>query len=90
MRRYLPVFFGGAGLPPDVFERWHAWSRQYESLWVGVAERAMADGTLEPDDPVIAARLLLGMCVWVSRWYRPGDSYDADDIAEAVIRLQTR
>lgn len=27
MRGYMPVFFGGAGLPADVFERWHSWSR---------------------------------------------------------------
>ena len=90
MRRYMPVFFGGAGLPPDVFERWHAWSRRFEGLWVDVVRRAMADGTLAEDDPVITARLMLGMCVWVSRWYRPSDSYDANDIAEAVIRLQAR
>lgn len=90
MRRYLPVFFGGAGLPPDVFERWHSWSRQFEGLWVGVVKRAMDDGTLHADDPVITARLLLGMCVWVSRWYRPGDPYTTEAIADAVIRLQAR
>lgn len=88
MRRYLPVFFGGAGLPPDVFDRWHAWSRQFEGLWVGVVKRAMDDDTLHKDDPVIVARLLLGMCVWVSRWYRPGDAYSTEQIAEAAIRLQ--
>ena len=25
MRGYMPVFFGGAGLPADVYERWHSW-----------------------------------------------------------------
>lgn len=87
MRRYLPVFFGGAGLPSDVFERWHSWSRQFEAMWVDVVKRAMAAGALEEDDPVIAARLLLGMCVWVSRWFRPSDHYKTEQIAEAVIRL---
>jgi AcrR family transcriptional regulator len=90
MRRYLPVFFGGAGLPPDVFTRWQRWSREFEGLWVGVVRRAMSDATLPEGDPVLTARLMLGMCLWISRWYRPGDGYDATHIAETVIRLQSR
>jgi AcrR family transcriptional regulator len=90
MRRYLPVFFGGAGLPPDVFSRWQRWSREFEGLWVGVVRRAMSDATLPEGDPVLTARLMLGMCLWISRWYRPGDGYDATHIAETVIRLQSR
>jgi hypothetical protein len=84
------VFFGGAGLPPEVYERWHGWSRQFEGLWVGVVKRAMDDGTLNRDDPVITARLLLGMCVWVSRWYRAADEYSTAEITDAVIRLHAR
>lgn len=87
MRRYMPVFFGGAGLPPDVFERWHSWSRQYETIWVTCVTKAMKAGVLDKADPVITTRLLLGMCIWVSRWYRPAEKYDAAEIAEAAIRL---
>jgi Tetracyclin repressor-like, C-terminal domain len=36
---------------------------------------------------VITARLLLGMCIWVSRWFRPDGPYDADRITEAAISL---
>jgi AcrR family transcriptional regulator len=87
MRRHLPVFFGGAGLPPDVFGRWHDWSRRYEALWTAVVTRAMGAGVLEKADPVVTTRLLLGMCIWVSRWYRPGEPYRTEDIAEAAIKL---
>jgi AcrR family transcriptional regulator len=87
MRRYMPVFFGGAGLPADVFARWHAWSRQYEALWDVVVARAMDAGVLEHAEPKVTTRLLLGMCIWVSRWYRPNEPYDTADIAEAAIRL---
>jgi len=31
MRSYMPVFFGGGDLPPDVFARWHTWSRQWRT-----------------------------------------------------------
>ncbi|MCG7207399.1 TetR/AcrR family transcriptional regulator [Streptomyces arenae] len=87
MRRYLPVFFGGVGLPADVYGRWHDWSRLYETLWIAAVTRAMGAGVLEKGDPVIATRLLLGMCIWVSRWYRPNEPYTTEEIAEAAIKL---
>lgn len=87
MRRYMSVFFGGAGLPPDVFERWHSWSRQYESMWVESVKRGMRAGVLQKADPIVTTRLLLGMCIWVSRWYRPNEPYDAEVIGDAAVRL---
>lgn len=87
MRNYMPVFFGGGTLPRDVVNRWHTWSRQYEKLWVKVVAANMADGNLEKDDPVVATRLILGMIIWVSRWYRPTESITPEQIAEAAIRL---
>ncbi len=87
MRRYMPVFFGGGDLPSDVVSRWHRWSREYEALWVVVVTGAMQAGELEKADPVITARLLLGMCIWVSRWFRPDGPYDAEMITEAAISL---
>ncbi len=90
MRRYMPVFFGGAGLPPDVFARWHKWSREFERIWVTAVTRAMEAQVLGEDDPLVTARLLLGMCLWVSRWYRPADKLDTAKIAKAAIRVLYR
>jgi AcrR family transcriptional regulator len=87
MRRYLPVFFGGGDLPSDVVSRWHAFTRSFEDLWVHVIKKAMRAGELEEADPVITARLLLGQCLWVSRWYRPSGPYTEDQIAEAAVKL---
>lgn len=87
MRRYMSVFFGGAGLAPDVYTWWHAWSRRYEALWVRAVKHAMDAGVLRAADPVLTTRLLLGMVIWVSRWYRPEDGYDSDEIAAAAIDL---
>jgi AcrR family transcriptional regulator len=87
MRSYMPVFFGGGDLPPDVFARWHTWSRQYEKLWIGVVSSNMHDGYLEDGDPLVSTRLILGMIIWVSRWYRPSDKITPDQIADSAIGL---
>lgn len=87
MRSYMPVFFGGGGLPADVFMRWHKWSRQYEKLWAGVVSACMDAGYLEKGDAQVATRLVLGMIIWVSRWYRPQDKLSAEDIAAQAIAL---
>jgi hypothetical protein len=42
---------------------------------------------LAVSDPVIATRLLLGMILWVCRWYRPHMELDADDLANQAIQL---
>jgi len=87
MRGYISVFFGGGGLPSDVYARWRTFSRNYENLWIGVVREAMAEGTLGKADPVVTTRLLLGQCLWVSRWYRPGGKYTAEVITDAAIAL---
>jgi AcrR family transcriptional regulator len=87
MRHYLSVFFGGADLPADVVERWHPWSREFEGLWTQCVEEAMDAGVLARSDVVVAARLILGMCIWVSRWHRPGEGIETAEIAESAIAL---
>ena len=87
MRHYLSVFFGGADLPPDVVARWHPWSREYERLWTNCVEEAMDEGVLAPSNVVTATRLILGMCIWVSRWYRPSEGIDSAYIAKSAIAL---
>jgi AcrR family transcriptional regulator len=87
MRHYLSVFFGGEDLPADVVDRWHPWSREYEGLWIHCVEEAMDAGVLDRTNAIAATRLILGMCIWVSRWYRPGEGIQASDIAAAAIAL---
>jgi hypothetical protein len=42
---------------------------------------------VDQGDPVVAARLILGMLIWVSRWYRPSEKVTPDEIADAAIHL---
>jgi AcrR family transcriptional regulator len=87
MRSYMPVFFGGGDLPPDVYRRWHTWSRRYEKMWVGVVSANMRAGSLDEADPHVSTRLILGMLIWVSRWYRPTEKTTPAEIADAAISL---
>jgi AcrR family transcriptional regulator len=87
MRHYLSVFFGGGDLPADVLDRWHPWSREYEGLWTQCVEEAMAAGVLDRTNVIAATRLILGMCIWVSRWYRPSEGIETADIAASAIAL---
>jgi AcrR family transcriptional regulator len=87
MQRYMAVFFDGAGLSPDAFRRWQQTSRYYEGVWQQVISAAMDEGVLQRDDPVRATRLVLGMCIWVSRWYRPSEGLSATQIADSAIQL---
>lgn len=87
MRGYMPVFFGGDGLPAEVFQRWHTWSREYEETWHACVEEAMAEGVLEQADVGTTTRLLLGMCLWVSRWYRAEDGIGTEHIARVAVSL---
>jgi AcrR family transcriptional regulator len=84
MRHYLSVFFDGPDLPTDVVDRWHLWSRQYEEMWAQCVEEAMDQGVLTRSNVVATTRLILGMCIWVSRWYRPGEGIESATIAAAA------
>jgi hypothetical protein len=87
MRYSMPVFFGGGDLPKDVLERWHSWSRRFEKMWLSVVEANMEAGYIEKADPIITTRLILGMILWVSRWYRPNEKITSAQIAEEAVRL---
>jgi AcrR family transcriptional regulator len=87
MRYSMPVFFGGGELPGDVIQRWHGWSRRFEKMWLSVVEANMEAGYIERGDPVITTRLILGMILWVSRWYRSNEKITSEQIAEEAVRL---
>lgn len=87
MRAYMPLFFGGGGLPSDVVLRWRKWTRRFEKNWADVVAACMDAGHLAKGDPLVSTRLILGSIIWVSRWYRPAERITAEQIAESATAL---
>ena len=49
--------------------------------------QGIAEGSITPCDPKIAAFTLAGALSWIGRWYRPGGPLTPDDIAQQCIAL---
>jgi AcrR family transcriptional regulator len=89
-KEFLMVVVGGTGVQSDAYRRWQKWSHEYEAMWYGAVERAIDAGVLAKADPVVTTRLLLGMAIWVSRWYRDTEGHTSEEIADAAVRLILR
>lgn len=87
MRAYMFIFFGGGWLPKDVYNKWRRWRHEYEAMWRVTIEEMIAAGDLRAQDPAVATRLVLGMTLWVSHWYRPGQGLTAEQISDDAIAL---
>lgn len=87
MREYLFVFWDRGSLPRDVYDRFRKWRVEYEKLWEATVTECIEAGELYADDPKVATRLILGMTVWVSRWYRPDEGLTEHQISDHVMRL---
>ncbi|MFM9922465.1 TetR/AcrR family transcriptional regulator [Variovorax sp. H27-G14] len=53
----------------------------------GLIEDGVADGSLAPCDPKMAAFMLAGALSWIGRWYRPDGKLTPDQIADQAIAL---
>ncbi|MEA2346479.1 MAG: hypothetical protein QOG62_266 [Thermoleophilaceae bacterium] len=87
MREYVAVFWGGISLPIDVEERWHTWRKAYEATWEETVSECIEVGELRAEDPTIATRLIFGMTIWISRWYRADEDMTERQIADHVMRM---
>ncbi|MDM0003674.1 TetR/AcrR family transcriptional regulator [Variovorax sp. J22G73] len=52
-----------------------------------LVEAGIAEGSLAPCDPKMAAFMLAGALSWIGRWYRPGGSLTPTQIADQGIDL---
>ncbi|KRB87064.1 TetR/AcrR family transcriptional regulator [Noviherbaspirillum sp. Root189] len=50
-------------------------------------EQGIAEGTMAPCDPKMAAFTIAGALSWIGRWYSPDGPMHPDDIATQVINL---
>lgn len=60
---------------------------RFEALWRGVLEEGVSSGLFNCDDPVLAARAVLGIMNWTITWYRPDGPLEIHQIADQYSSL---
>jgi hypothetical protein len=63
------------------------WSRQLEEQWASVIGACMNLGYLGQADPIITARLILGMICAAAQQRQPAEQISAQQITRAVVAL---
>src|SRR5579859_5702144 len=62
--------------------------KAYERYFEQIIEEGQAAGVFQPNiDPKIATFGLLGMCNWLSQWYRSGGQYSPRQIAAMFVNI---
>lgn len=64
---------------------------EYETLWVAIIREGQDKGVFDPAlDPRLAHLGILGLCNWVARWYKPGQSIPVPDLIAMYNRMVLR
>ena len=61
--------------------------RAYFELLRETLERLAADGRLRPVDPTTAAFSLLGMLMWLARWYSPAGRLKPEEVVRDITEI---
>jgi AcrR family transcriptional regulator len=83
------VFFSEENeLPEKDCQKIREEKRKFTRVVEGVIEAGIAQGYFRPADARLQAYAIVGMCNWLYRWYKPGQSsYGPDEIADHFIDL---
>jgi hypothetical protein len=87
MRSYIPFFFGGDRLPPDLSMKWRNRNRHFEKEWAGVVGACMDGGYPDRSDALVTTRLILGMTMWSVARCELTERISAKQVADSVVRL---
>ncbi len=64
---------------------------EYEALWVAIIREGQEKGVFDAAlDPRLAHLGILGLCNWVARWYKPGQSIAVPDLIAMYNRMVLR
>jgi AcrR family transcriptional regulator len=75
------------GLTPGQRRKIDARKRVYVDLLRDTLKELHQQGKLRNVDETVAAFSLLGMILWVSRWYDPSGRIDTEHITEEILKL---
>jgi AcrR family transcriptional regulator len=74
-------------LPLASREKLRSMKRALDLEFRQLIEEGIAEGSLAPCDPKMAAFTVAGALSWIGRWYSPDGPMSPDDIATEVIKL---
>ena len=74
-------------LPPDSRRKLRGLKAQIDGVFRGLVAQGVADGSIAPCDPKLAAFTLAGAVSWIGRWYRPEGPLSADEVADQCIAV---
>lgn len=95
MRAYAEVVMSDFGmcvirvgedpLPAEGRRKLRALKAQIDLEFRQLIEQGIAEGSMAPCDPKLAAFTLAGAISWIGRWYQPGGEYTAEQVAQQCI-----
>lgn len=77
-------------LPPDRRHKLRRMKADLDLEFRALIRQAIAEGSITPCDPKVAAFTVAGALSWVGRWYRPDGGLTPADIATQCIAVLTR
>jgi len=78
-------------LPEEEVRKIRREKTKYNQIVEEIIEEGMSQGLFRRADPKLQAFAITGMCNWVYKWYKPGDSFfTSDQIADHFVSLLER
>ena len=74
-------------LPPAAKVELRRMKAGLDRVFRDLVRQGIAEGSIGPCDPKIAAFTIAGALSWIARWYRPEGTMSSDEIADDVIEL---
>ena len=81
---------GEEPLPPEARRKLRRMKAALDQEFRALVEQGIADGSIAPCDPKLAAFTLAGALSWIGRWYDPGGELSPDEIATQCIGVLMR
>ena len=78
-------------LPEEEVKKIRREKTKYNQIVEEIIKEGMSQGLFRRADPKLQAFAITGMCNWVYKWYKPGDSFfTSDQIADHFVSLLER
>jgi AcrR family transcriptional regulator len=76
-----------AGSEPEIYDLLQSDLRRFQRGIENAIIEGVDSGVLESDDPKLTARAIIGMCLSVNDWFRPGRSMTIERVADHYADL---